>query len=387
MSLYNHQPNPPDPRNQQPPHKVPSGLDAHSYKKPGSGTIKLFPTSISLSTGAHIVPAGLFLLTIFIMQFLGFKIPFFEPLDLKPRDIEFVLVDNPPQPPRDKNTKNRAEHATRSGGEKTSERTVEPQRAAGSPNQAKPQPARPTQKPKPKVVQKATPKPTPRANPKPTPKKPTRKAAPQPKVPKRTKVASKSPSLPPRPVAPSIKTPMPNNPGTVSRGPIASTSGPVSTSRGSGNPGPSQVPGFVSRPSPSSTGSRGSSGGQRGSGGSGRFNQSGSPGGGGGRPGIDALPEPDFGPYMAELKRRIKRNWHPPHEDRSKTVVAIFTISKNGRLLNVRIIRGSNSKVADDAAIAAVRASAPFRPLPANYRDSTVDIEFTFDYDVSSSVR
>ena len=31
-----------------------------------------------------------------------------------------------------------------------------------------------------------------------------------------------------------------------------------------------------------------------------------------GVPGIDALREPDFGPYMKEMERRIKMNWNPP---------------------------------------------------------------------------
>jgi len=115
--------------------------------------------------------------------------------------------------------------------------------------------------------------------------------------------------------------------------------------------------------------------------------QSGSPGGGGGRPGIDAMPEPDFGPYIAELQRRIKRNWQPPSSDRSKRVVALFTIGRAGQLLSVRLKNGSGSPSADDAAIAAVRASAPFRQLPANYRGNSIDVEFIFDYDVYTGGR
>ena len=115
--------------------------------------------------------------------------------------------------------------------------------------------------------------------------------------------------------------------------------------------------------------------------------QSGSPGGGGGRPGIDAMPEPDFGPYINELQRRIKRNWTPPSSDRSKRVVALFTVGRNGQLLGVRIKAPSGSPAADEAALSAVRASAPFRPLPANYRGNTIDIEFIFDYDVYTGGR
>src|SRR5262249_49508160 len=103
----------------------------------------------------------------------------------------------------------------------------------------------------------------------------------------------------------------------------------------------------------------------------------------GGRPGIDAEAEPDFGPYIAELQRRIRRNWAPPTEDRSKRVVAVFRISRDGRLLSLNIQQSSGSPNPDQAAIAAVRASAPFRPLPPNYRGHDIPVQFTFDYEIS----
>lgn len=97
---------------------------------------------------------------------------------------------------------------------------------------------------------------------------------------------------------------------------------------------------------------------------------------------MDALPAPDFGPYINELQRRIRSNWNPPTADQSKRVVCLITIGRDGRLLGLRVKRSSGSASADQAALAAVRASAPFRPLPANYRGNDVDVEFTFDYNV-----
>jgi TonB family protein len=94
------------------------------------------------------------------------------------------------------------------------------------------------------------------------------------------------------------------------------------------------------------------------------------------------MEEPDFGPYIAELQRRIRRNWSPPVEDRSKRVVALFKISRDGRLLSLRIQQSSGSPPADQAAIAAVRASAPFRALPPNYRGNDIDVQFIFDYEI-----
>lgn len=106
------------------------------------------------------------------------------------------------------------------------------------------------------------------------------------------------------------------------------------------------------------------------------------PGNPGGRPGIDALKEPDFGPYMRELQRRIKRNWNPPRGNKSKRVVLVFKLGRDGRLLSLKVDAPSGNPESDHAALEAVKASAPFRPLPAEYRGNDVDIQFTFDYNV-----
>lgn len=112
------------------------------------------------------------------------------------------------------------------------------------------------------------------------------------------------------------------------------------------------------------------------------MNQYGSPGGGGGAPGVDALPEPDYGAYMAELQRRIKRNWNPPSAQEDKRVVVLFRIGKDGRLLSISLQESSGYSEADQAAMNAVRLSAPFRPLPLGHRGSDLPVQFTFDYNV-----
>jgi len=92
--------------------------------------------------------------------------------------------------------------------------------------------------------------------------------------------------------------------------------------------------------------------------------------------------EPDFGPYMRELQRRIKRNWHPPRRDESKHVQVLFKLSKKGDLLRLNISKSSGNIEIDDAAIKAVKMSAPFRSLPPEYKGNDIDIQFTFDYNV-----
>jgi TonB family protein len=89
----------------------------------------------------------------------------------------------------------------------------------------------------------------------------------------------------------------------------------------------------------------------------------------------------DFGPYMADLQRRIKRAWFPPKGSESKRVIVVFKVHKGGELSNLRLDKSSAVAVADQAGLEAVQRASPFRPLPAGASDS-VGIQFTFDYNV-----
>jgi len=97
--------------------------------------------------------------------------------------------------------------------------------------------------------------------------------------------------------------------------------------------------------------------------------------------------EVDFGPYLRELQRKIKLNWEPPKADKSKRVVLLFTIGKDGSLQKCNVYKSSESEDADKAAMDAVYASQPFEPLPAGFKGKNVDIQFSFDYNVLGSSR
>lgn len=100
-------------------------------------------------------------------------------------------------------------------------------------------------------------------------------------------------------------------------------------------------------------------------------------------PVIKAEQDVDFGPYMAKMQRRVKRSWFPPKCSESKRVIAAWTISRDGSLSNLRITQAAGLKLSNDAALKAVKSSAPFEPLPQGAPES-VDINFTFDYNVFS---
>lgn len=97
--------------------------------------------------------------------------------------------------------------------------------------------------------------------------------------------------------------------------------------------------------------------------------------------------EPDFGPYMRELQRSIKANWNPPIDYRTKRVTVLFKIEKSGSLANCSVFQSSGNKAADKAAIDAVYKTAPFRPLPQEFSGNSIDIQFTFDYNVFGASR
>lgn len=95
--------------------------------------------------------------------------------------------------------------------------------------------------------------------------------------------------------------------------------------------------------------------------------------------------EVDFAPYMRELQRRIKSNWHPPVNYDSKRASVFMKIDKAGNLVACSIYQSSGYKNVDKSVLDAVYKTAPFRPLPEEYNGKTVDIIFTFDYYVFSN--
>jgi TonB family protein len=315
--------------------------------------------AIVYSTIAH--PAVLAFLWLLIKLFLlllailGITLPLFEKPKPKIRDIEFVLVNKPEQTPIDKNTRNRADRNTRAGGKHDPTQKVSEPEPVTAKSEPQKQAAAPAPKPQKTQQQKQPQQKTP-APPRPTPKK----NIPKPVI------------TPPR----FFPIPVPKSHAPKSLSPAG---GPV-TSAPTGANSPNMSP------SPMMAGPRGSSSGQN------RYSSpysngggsAGNPGAGNpsGSPGIDAIKEPDFGTYMRELQRRIKRNWDPPRGNDSKRVVLIFKVSRDGRLLSLRVLNSSGIQTVDRAAISAVELTAPFKPLPPEYKGNDIDIQFTFDYNV-----
>ena len=348
--------------------------------------------SIIISAILHPTVAGVSWLIVFILALMGITFTIFEKPKPKVNDIEFVLVDRE-ETPINKNTPYRSDMNSRAGGHHDPTRKVSmpspepgvPKKATQPAKQSASKPAA-SQNPLQKIVKQMTQQqPT-------APKKPTQQTSSGPQKVEQAKPApptarpSIKPPSTPRPVqkpSSAFNVPVPSGgtgSGRYTTGPISGSGTSAkgggsggSTSTGSGKyaPGPSLAP----------TGGSGTKLAKGGGGGTGGVGNPG-PGNPNGRPGIDAIREPDFGPYMRELQRRIKMNWDPPKGNESKRVVLLFKIAKDGRLLSCSVFKSSGLPNADKAAINAVQATAPFRPLPAEYKGQSIDIQFTFDYNV-----
>ena len=352
--------------------------------------------SLAISSAMHPAVVLLIWLITVALALMGINLSLFKkPQAQLKKDIEFVLVDKEGQP-RDPNTKNRSDVNSRSGG------IIDPKRKVSMPSPAPKKSSKPSaasqqankiikqqQKKQAQQVKKQQQTQSQAAKKSVQQKAPERPSPAKPAPP--TARPSAKPVSAPAPVAkPSSKFTVPAPKGapvgkSLATGPIGGSSAPTGAKSG-GSSASSGAKGSSYAPRPSLSPSAGSSGSQlsRGASGSGNL---GNPGGGGGAPGIDALREPDFGPYMRELQRRIKLNWDPPKGNESKRVVLLFKIAKDGRLLSCRVQKSSGMPSADQAALKAVELTAPFRPLPADFKGQSIDIQFTFDYNVFNASR
>lgn len=99
-------------------------------------------------------------------------------------------------------------------------------------------------------------------------------------------------------------------------------------------------------------------------------------------PGVDVAEDVDFGPFMADLEKRIKRNWVPPRGAESRKVVVLFYLNRGGKVVKVEIQKSSGDKEADASASQAIYASSPFMAFPPQVKEDVLPVEFTFDYNV-----
>jgi len=88
--------------------------------------------------------------------------------------------------------------------------------------------------------------------------------------------------------------------------------------------------------------------------------------------------------YLTGIKRKIELVWRYPEvaatAGQQGKLELRFTIRKDGRLEDIRLIKSSGYPILDDEAISAVRLSAPFSPFPKGFNVERINIVATFEY-------
>ncbi len=86
--------------------------------------------------------------------------------------------------------------------------------------------------------------------------------------------------------------------------------------------------------------------------------------------------------YIKEIELSIKTNWTPPVGSNLKKASVKFTVNKDGELISNSLFSSSGLADFDKSALDAIEMSKPFPPLPDKIDRETLDIIFTFDFNV-----
>lgn len=88
--------------------------------------------------------------------------------------------------------------------------------------------------------------------------------------------------------------------------------------------------------------------------------------------------ESKYASYFARIKRQIELVWSYPEEAQRKKITGQLTlrfqISRDGNLMNVKLIDGSGHEILDHAALQAVKSAAPYYPFPVTIDRATLPI-------------
>jgi TonB family protein len=97
----------------------------------------------------------------------------------------------------------------------------------------------------------------------------------------------------------------------------------------------------------------------------------------------------DFGPYLSRIVYIVRRNWYSVIPESARLgekgrVGIVFEILKDGTVPQLRLVASSGSDPLDRAALAGIRASIPFPPLPDEFTGNHLVLQFIFLYNITS---
>jgi TonB family protein len=100
----------------------------------------------------------------------------------------------------------------------------------------------------------------------------------------------------------------------------------------------------------------------------------------------------DFGPYLARVIYVVRQNWYAVIPESARLgekgrVGIVFEIVKDGSVPQIRLVASSGSGALDRAALASIRASNPFPPLPQQFTGQHLVLQFVFLYNMGYGSR
>jgi TonB family protein len=96
----------------------------------------------------------------------------------------------------------------------------------------------------------------------------------------------------------------------------------------------------------------------------------------------------DFGPYVGHVWLDVQQNWYAAipksAQMRHGNLVIEFSIMKDGKVADMKLVQGSGDEPLDRAAWAGIVASNPFPSLPTAFKGAGLALRFRFDYNQPS---
>ena len=98
----------------------------------------------------------------------------------------------------------------------------------------------------------------------------------------------------------------------------------------------------------------------------------------------------DFGPYLSRIVYIVRRNWYSVIPESARLgekgrVAVVFEILKDGSVPQLRLVASSGSDALDRGALAGLRTSIPFPPLPDEFTGNHLVLQFIFLYNMTLS--
>jgi TonB family protein len=95
----------------------------------------------------------------------------------------------------------------------------------------------------------------------------------------------------------------------------------------------------------------------------------------------------DFDPYLLRVYLIVRRNWYSVIPEiarlgRQGRVALQFAIRRNGDVPDLVLTSGSGTESMDSAALASIRLSNPFPPLPPEFPGGEIRLRFVYFYNV-----